>query len=111
MISQVALDTFNITEDQVKAYLRKCDEVFDLPNGYAVRRGDIMHILAPQTALSGRKLIRKCQACLVRVHRNFQTIYAPVKKDNLKAQSFVKRIGFEESRTDDTHVWFAHRST
>lgn len=110
MIPQASLEEFNLTEKQVNDYLARCDEVFDLPNGCAVRRGSVVHILAPQKALSGRKLLRECRVRLNELHQNLDVIYANVKKDNTKAQDFALAAGFEVSHIDATHVWFAHRS-
>ncbi len=110
MIPKSVLDTFNLTEHQVSEYLERCDAVFDITNGYAVRRGNVMHILAPQKSLSGRKLLRECQNILSKVHKLFNEIYAPIKHGDTRAISFVEKIGFSIDRTTNTHVWFVHRS-
>ena len=110
MIAHAVLSFLGCTEQQLIDYLDRCDEVFNLPNGYAVRKADVMHMIAPQKALSGRKLIRSCQTVLSKVHEKFPVIYAPVKKIDMKSQLFVKKLGFQESKADDTHIWFSHRS-
>lgn len=111
MITEAILKIIGCGEDKVRDYFDKCDEVFELPNGFATRKGNVVHVIAPQPALSGRKLIAECRKYLNQVHKNFPVIYAPIKRDNEKAQKFAKKVGFKESKADITHIWFAHRST
>lgn len=105
-----ALRFLGCSKERLDAYLNGCDEVFPLPNGYAVRKGAVMHILAPQKSLSGRKLLRECERVITLVHQHTKVIQAPVKKTDNKAKKFVKFLGFEEGKEDETHVWFYHRS-
>ena len=111
MITEAVLKVLGCGEDKVRAYFDKCDEVFDLTNGFATRKGNVVHVIAPQSALTGRKLINDCRKYLEQVHAKYPVIYAPVKRSNEKAQKFAKKVGFKESKADITHIWFAHRST
>ena len=110
MIPNAVIKVLNTTEDKVLEYLSRCDEVFDVPNGYVVRRKDAVHILAPQESLSGRKLMNRCFEILAKLHNTLPTIYAPIKPDNNRAIAFAKKLGFVDDHSDKTHVWFAHRS-
>lgn len=94
--------------DVVENYLNSCDEVFSVPGGALVRRGNVLHLHSPQHGLSGRALVSAISRALDIAHKTCQTLICPVRKGNFRAVKFVERFGFTAYSETVTHTWFKH---
>jgi hypothetical protein len=103
-------ERIGVSEEGLQQYLAMCDEVVRVPGGHFVRRGNVLHIFAPQGGLSGRGLVKSVKAAVDKFHRSERRLTCPVKKSNQTALRFVEFFGFKPYAETDSHVWFQHFS-
>jgi hypothetical protein len=99
-----------VTTAQAHDYLKACDDVAPLPGGALVRRGATVHIVAPQTGLSGRALVNATRAALVRFHEAVAMLVCPIHRDNARTLRYAQHFGFKSYGSTETHRWLCrHR--
>jgi hypothetical protein len=94
-----------ISQEAATDYLSGCDMVVDLPGGAIVLRGDVVHIVARQRGLSGRRLIDATRGALLAFHKLRAQLKCPIKHGNKPALRYAAHFGFKPYHSTETHRW------
>mgnify|MGYP001571902002 CR=1 FL=1 len=94
-----------VSRVDAESYLAECSDVAELPGGALVRRGRIVHIVARQRGLSGRRLVMGIRKALAKFHEAEPVLTCPVSLENKRALRLARFFNFKPYQQTETHQW------